>query len=1701
MAKQNINVGTAANDKKGDSLRAAFQKVNANFTELYTALGINADGTLNLGAFEFAGSVMTTTDSTAIVIDQAATVTSDLNVGGNILPQTAHGGDLGSSTLPWRSLYVSNNTIFLGGTALSIDSQGNLLVGGQSIADVGTAAWNSITGKPTFATVATTGAYADLTGKPTIPTLVSQLSNDSGFLTSVGNISNIRSEGDINIDINLSDSTLRRWSFGEDGDLRFPDGTTQTTAYTGGGGVTIPSQTGNANKYLTTNGTTLRWDDLSNSIYAGGPGGTRWEFEELSDDNGATYYGRINFPDGTSQYTAWTGSVSNLVNGTETFTLSAAGNATFSGETGGINRGIVWDYGSVAGGVNSRIRQDEDGLTVRAYTENGGNYAAPVRILTNQGDNERIWQFNGAGNLTLPGGITFPDGTTQTTAGALAFSFSVAADDSTQRVISNNESIKFIGAGGVTTASDAEGNITITGSGGGAATGIESETDVSIRVNLTDSTQRIWQFGEDGILTAPDDIVTGTNGGRFVQDCGDGTTSMRWINVEVDDDTTQLIRAYSGDPDGEGDSDERAQIKLNWQDEDRSGLTIRSFDRTDVNSTVEHNWKFQGDGGLELPGDIRSESAINIDINLSDSTLRRWRFGEDGDLVLPEGGTITEGVVTSNPTIQLTPASPDVASQKLVIKGGGSYIYTDNGIEINYYVNTAQVGDTLTFYVYSDTYADQTLYWWIYPEGAGIADPDSGTVTLDGSGGDFSILVDSDDYEFTIRVSPEEDNYDPESIGVESGLINSDAPSYVGGDHHLHLTTGDLTETSIFLGTDDHNVRTTTNGKIQITTPNATNKIWEFDTAGDLTIPGDIKSNGNINIDINLADSTLRRWQFGEDGDLTFPNGVLKIAGNTISNYVAGDEEGSGSQLEVSQSKTVITNGVTNSLGEGGPSLTGQSLFEVSTNGILSSFQVINTLGEGESTLISEYLTELDNNSFKIGQRATNDLGDGSEPLVAFNGWTFGIEEDNITLAITFPDGTTQTTAAQAFSFSVAGDDSTQRVISNNELIKFTGAGGITTASDAEGNITINYVQGDIRSEGNINIDINLADSTLRRWHFGEDGELTVPGPISGLGNAKLDFTTYANVAYLTSTSDDTTALYMGSVSAELYAHTNILIRTNTGGTSKQWTFGDDGSLTLPGSITLTNGAVIKDTAGDAVAFGAQAGLTSQSIGAVAVGAGAGNIQQGINTVAVGYATGQTTQGANAVAVGSSAGNIQQGTNAVAIGREAGNIEQGAGAVAIGYFAGGGYQGVNSVAIGYAAGYNGQAANSIVINATGSVLNQATANTFTVAPIRNISATSGVLQYNASTKEVSYSNSVTAETFNTDQITIVGNRISTTVTNADLELECNGTGGVVVNRITLTNGAVIKDTEDDAVAFGQSAGLTSQGQSAVAIGSYAGNTSQGQSAVAIGTYAGNFGQSLGAISIGPQAGETNQGWRAIAIGALAGPSNQGQFSIAIGYGAGNGDAVANSIIINATGSNLVGAAAGFYVAPIRNISATSGVLQYNASTKEVSYSNSVTAETFNTDQITVVGNRISTTVTNANLELECNGSGGVVINTLAEATTASTARSAGYLGIPASAVSTTNTLTIADAGEHIYVTTNGQTITIPANASVAYPIGTTLTFIAGPSATTVTIAITSDTLRLAGGTSTGTRTLAANGMATAVKVAATTWYINGTGLT
>jgi hypothetical protein len=107
----------------------------------------------------------------------------------------------------------------------------------------------------------------------------------------------------------------------------------------------------------------------------------------------------------------------------------------------------------------------------------------------------------------------------------------------------------------------------------------------------------------------------------------------------------------------------------------------------------------------------------------------------------------------------------------------------------------------------------------------------------------------------------------------------------------------------------------------------------------------------------------------------------------------------------------------------------------------------------------------------------------------------------------------------------------------------------------------------------------------------------------------------------------------------------------------------------------------------------------------------------------------------------------------------------------------------------------------------------------------------------------------------------------------------------------------------------------------------------------------------------------------------------------------------------------------------------------------------------------------------------------------------------GYLNVPQNVQTGDYTLVLADSGKHIYRGSGSSaTWTIPANSSVAYPVGTALTFI-NLSATSVSIAITSDTMYLSSAGTTGTRTLAQYGSATAVKITSTSWIISGSGLT
>jgi hypothetical protein len=242
--------------------------------------------------------------------------------------------------------------------------------------------------------------------------------------------------------------------------------------------------------------------------------------------------------------------------------------------------------------------------------------------------------------------------------------------------------------------------------------------------------------------------------------------------------------------------------------------------------------------------------------------------------------------------------------------------------------------------------------------------------------------------------------------------------------------------------------------------------------------------------------------------------------------------------------------------------------------------------------------------------------------------------------------------------------------------------------------------------------------------------------------------------------------------------------------------------------------------------------------------------------------------------------------------------------------------------------------------------------------------TANIIYFDATTGQLSYGR---ANDINPDEIANGAFRMS--ISSIDGLVTTNGSG------IQLANGAIIKDTSGDAVAFGQNAGTLNQGLQAVAIGDSAGYNAQGAYGVAIGYGAGNINQGQTAVAIGINAGISNQGAYGIAIGNSSG-SAQGQYSIALGYdsggsqgvssiaigtqaGKGNTSAIgvntiaignkagfesgfANSIILNASGENFVSLASGFYVNPIRYTAAqdanTDGIMFYNSSTKEIRYS-------------------------------------------------------------------------------------------------------------------------------------------------------------------
>jgi hypothetical protein len=246
-------------------------------------------------------------------------------------------------------------------------------------------------------------------------------------------------------------------------------------------------------------------------------------------------------------------------------------------------------------------------------------------------------------------------------------------------------------------------------------------------------------------------------------------------------------------------------------------------------------------GDLTLSGDIKSDSNINIDINLTDSTLRRWQFGEDGDTVFPNNVSINySGGNVQFPRI-IADSGKAFSVQGQGTSGSAALSWTVNPDAAGQYAAVAvtRAGDNLAKVILqaqSDSGDAGTVKLWKFDETGKLTLPQGGVIDE----GNSPTGVGKN-----ITLKPQG------GTSTQALLIY---PTAGGEGDHIHLTAGGGS-TELYLGDDDHYVKLTSDGFVVIKAYDGVNgAVWGFSPDGTTSIPGDIKSDSNINIDINLSD-------------------------------------------------------------------------------------------------------------------------------------------------------------------------------------------------------------------------------------------------------------------------------------------------------------------------------------------------------------------------------------------------------------------------------------------------------------------------------------------------------------------------------------------------------------------------------------------------------------------------------------------------------------------------------------------------------------------------------------------------------------------------------------------------------------------------------------------------------------------------------
>ena len=880
MTQYVINIGAIPNDGTGDPLRTAFNETNLNFDQVFAAGPV-------LSNIQIANNtILTTTTNGNLILAPNGVGVVQSNV--NIVPNTANIRNLGSATQRWSTVYaqyldvsanlnIAGNIVYNGD--LTVD--GNLTVQGNII-QVGNIVTETLTIQ--LANAASTANAANGSGitvgaNDNIATLLfSNVAN--AWTTNIG----ISSIGNITAPYFVGNGSLLTG-------LAASYGNSNVVTLLAGFGSNTVSTTGNiSGGYLFGNGSLLTglaatygnanvvaygesgWAGniipSGNAVYSLGNTTNQWN--DLYVSNATIFMNNV--PISLTAGNVLTVDGEAVLTNDSNTTITTTGNITanyFLGNIEGLNGNIsgltsvnfdvvnisARDSSGVnigAGGYNNLVVLPTEVLIQNVPLTVAGNILSTVagglNITANTVANgvAQVWNFGTDGNLTVPGNI-------QSISTGIPFSSNISGINTGSPTVIVTLTDAVFGAAEI-------GQVTISG-----VVGTTQANNTWYYASIDPSNFVLYN---DAAVTIPVNGNTWTayiSGGLAVSQ-GYSNISITGGNVSVTTGTgntwlfgTDGILTFPGTPRIATDSDNfevQAAESINFE----ANAVVNIY--TDTSGTT-YQWQFGDDGNLNLPngGSINFNAGGIVQAVDEDFSIRVQDADDDGWAVLQE---VDDG---AGNVLGLTQLRRDQFLVEFAGGGAPQFRFTDNGemqlpgnVRWDNYQNqslyaVADNNGNGTVELKTISYASDTLgsnirvsqsnatistsnaaHTWLFDNTGNLTLPLGGNIvgqTADNSGS----------LHWVGNSSGDGNGYTTIQLIPDDTLVNNDQylildPTSPG---HIHLRAGGTQDNSsamLFLGGENSHfkVNSGSNPSLEAT---ANNYSWTFGTNGTFTLPGD----------------------------------------------------------------------------------------------------------------------------------------------------------------------------------------------------------------------------------------------------------------------------------------------------------------------------------------------------------------------------------------------------------------------------------------------------------------------------------------------------------------------------------------------------------------------------------------------------------------------------------------------------------------------------------------------------------------------------------------------------------------------------------------------------------------------------------------------------------------------------------------------